>query len=198
MWKSLFDLFKKGNDLAIVTGKQVILRTLTMHDAQHVTQLVSRNKYYWSQFEPLHHDHFYTYDTQYRKIIESVNLMRANREFSFGIFGKQSEQLIGQISLFSIKRLPYSSGLVGYSIDEQCAGRGIASEALALAVSFAFETAKLHRIEAYVSPNNVSSIRVLEKNGFMREGLLRKLLYINGKWEDHYLYAILSEDYEQQ
>jgi [SSU ribosomal protein S5P]-alanine acetyltransferase (EC 2.3.1.128) len=35
----------------------------------------------------------------------------------------------------------------------------------------------------------------LEKAGFLREGLLRKLLYINGKWQDHYLYALMDEDY---
>ncbi|MBS7344445.1 MAG: GNAT family N-acetyltransferase [Caryophanon sp.] len=182
--------------MASVIGEHVILRTFTMQDAQQVTELVVRNKHYWATFEPLHHDHFYTYDTQYRKIVESLNLMRSNREFSFGIFDKETEQLIGQISLFSLKRLPYSSGLVGYSIDERCIGQGVASEALALAVQFAFQTAKLHRIEAYVSPNNVGSIRVLEKNGFVREGLMRKLLYINGKWEDHYLYAQLIEEYE--
>ena len=183
--------------MAIVIGEQITLRTFTMQDAQQMTQLVVRNKYYWATFEPLHHDHFYTYDTQYRKIVESMNLMRSNREFSFGIFEKESEQLIGQISLFSLKRLPYSSGLVGYSVDEQFVGKGIASEALALAVQFAFQTVKLHRVEAYVSPDNVGSIHVLEKNGFVREGLMRKLLYINGEWKDHYLYAQLIEDYTQ-
>lgn len=195
MWKRLFNLFSKDDDVVIVTGKKVILRTFTVNDAQQVTQLVARNKYYWSQFEPLHHDHFYTYDTQYRKIVESLNLMRANREYVFGIFDQETTQLIGQVSLFSMKRLPYASGLIGYSIDEKFVGQGVASEALSLAIQFAFQTAKLHRLEAYVSPHNIGSIRVLEKNGFVREGLLRQLLFINGTWQDHYLYALLVDDY---
>ena len=61
---------------------------------------------------------------------------------------------------------------------------------------FGFEHVQLNRIEAYVSPSNSGSIKVLEKNGFYQEGLLRKLLYINGKWQDHYIYASLTE-YEE-
>lgn len=194
MWKNLFSLRKRDSYVALVSGKTVTLRTLTPQDAQEVTALVTRNKYYWSQHEPLHNEQYYLYDTQYRKIVESMHLMRANREFTFGIFENSSERLIGQISLFSIKRMPYSSGFVGYSIDEAYAGKGYASEALQLVKKFAFQTVKLHRLEAYVSPKNTGSIRVLEKARFVREGLLRKLLFINGVWEDHYLYSYLQED----
>ena len=38
-------------------------------------------------------------------------------------------------------------------------------------------------------------VKVLEKAHFKREGLLRELLYINGSWEDHYMYALLQSDY---
>lgn len=181
-----------------VSGQQITLRTLGPHDAQQTTELILRNKYYWSQYEPLHHDSYYLYETQYRKIVESLHLLRENREFSFGIFDNVTQQLVGQISLFSIKRLPYSSGFIGYSIDEQFIGRGLATEAVQLAVEFAFSTVKLHRVEAYVSPKNSGSIRVLEKGQFVQEGLLRKFLFINGVWEDHYLYALLVDDYQRR
>ena len=62
-------------------------------------------------------------------------------------------------------------------------------------VQFAFNVVNLHRIEAYVSPKNIASVKVLEKANFKREGLLRELLYINGSWEDHYMYALLQSDY---
>ena len=91
--------------------------------------------------------------------------------------------------------MPFSSGLIGYSIDEQFVGKGIASEAAHIVKTFGFEHVHLNRIEAYVSPRNHGSIKVLEKNEFLREGLLRKLLFINGKWEDHYMYASLSDEY---
>lgn len=57
---------------------------------------------------------------------------------------------------------------------------------------FAFNSLKIHRIEAGVLPRNIASQRVLEKNGFEREGLSRKNVEINGVWEDHYLYGRLN------
>ena len=43
-------------------------------------------------------------------------------------------------------------------------------------------------------PSNLPSIRVLEHNGFRREGFARQLLKINGTWEDHVLHARLNGD----
>ena len=83
-------------------------------------------------------------------------------------------------------------------MDEKFIGRGIVTEAVRLVMEFAFSTLNIHRIEAYVAPQNLGSIRVLEKSGFTREGLLRELLFINGKWVDHYMYAILQREYKNR
>ena len=55
-------------------------------------------------------------------------------------------------------------------------------------------TLRLHRIEAACIPDNLRSLRLLEKAGFQREGLLRSYLRINGVWQDHYLYALVAGD----
>ncbi len=68
------------------------------------------------------------------------------------------------------------------------------TDALNVLVRFGFDTLKLHRIEAACIPDNARSIRVLEKAGFQREGLLRSYLRINGSWQDHYLYARIVDD----
>ena len=68
------------------------------------------------------------------------------------------------------------------------------TEAVKLVSRFAFDTLRLHRIEAACIPENARSIRVLEKAGFRREGLLRSFLKINGSWQDHYLYARIVDD----
>ncbi|WP_313893678.1 GNAT family protein [Psychrobacillus sp.] len=176
-------------------GDTCYLRTLLVKDAPILADLVYRNKHFWSVFEPLHRDDYYTATVQREKIRETLMLMQEKREYSFGIFAHGTEQIIGNVSLYSLKRMPFSSGLIGYSIDEQFIGKGIGTEAVKLVQQFGFENVQLNRIEAYVSPRNIGSIKVLENNDFQREGLLRKLLYINGKWEDHYMYASLSEDF---
>ena len=199
---NMFSYFKrafyKRNDKALrIDGKHCYLRTFTERDAFELASLLSRNKYFWSQFEPLHREEFYTVEAQHKKIIESLQMLAMRREYSLGIFDYRTNTLIGHISLYAIKRVPYSSAFIGYSMDQSYTGRGIASEAVQLMLQLAFQTLQLHRVEAYIAPDNIASIRVIEKNGFQREGLLRKLLYINGYWVDHYLYAILEEDFSK-
>lgn len=193
--KLLNFLHKKGDKMVRIEGDRCYLRTFVESDARDLAKLLLNNKYFWSRYEPLHHDEYYTVETQYRKIVESIHLMKINKEYSFGIYTKNQDRLIGHISLYAIKRLPYSSAFIGYSIDEGHTRQGIATDALIHVVRFAFDVLKLHRIEAYVSPRNEGSIKVLENANFKREGLLRKVLYINGVWEDHYIYSILQNEY---
>jgi [ribosomal protein S5]-alanine N-acetyltransferase len=67
-------------------------------------------------------------------------------------------------------------------------------EAINLLIPYAFETLRLHRLEAACIPENTRSIRLLEKAGFRREGLLRSYLRINDRWQDHFLYALIAGD----
>ncbi|NYF26290.1 GNAT family N-acetyltransferase [Sporosarcina sp. JAI121] len=181
--------------MILLEGQTSYLRILTEDDAFIFTELISDNKEYWSIFEPRHDSSYFTVAVQRDKIRESIYQMRDRREYNFGIFDSATSRLIGHISLYSIKRLPFSSGFIGYSIDERETGRGIGTEAVRLVTKFAFDKVALHRVEAYVSPRNSGSIKVLERSDYHQEGLMRKLLYINGVWEDHYMYAIVEDDF---
>lgn len=83
---------------------------------------------------------------------------------------------------------------IAYWIGEPFQDKGIGSRAIEKLISMVKATASYRRIEALVVPDNVRSIRILEKAGFEKEGMLRKVLKINGKWEDHNLYSFLIED----
>lgn len=181
--------------MIILKGEKVFLRVLQEEDAALFTEILKENKHYWSIYEPRQDPSFYKVSTQKEKIRESIYQMRNRREYSFGVFDNQTGSLIGHISLYNIKRLPFLSAFVGYSIDKKETGRGIGTESVRLVTKFAFEQVGLHRIEAYVSPRNKGSIAVLEKSGYVQEGLLRRILYINGTWEDHYIYAILENQF---
>lgn len=176
-------------------GQTCYLRSLTVEDAEDMVQLLLRNREYWSVYEPSHRDSYFTPAVQREKIRESIYQARENREYSVGIFEHNTKKLIGHISVYSVKRMPFLSALVGYSIDEAYVGKGIATEAVKLMAIFGFEQLRLHRIEAYVSPDNLGSIRVLEKTGFHQEGLLKQFLYINGEWKDHYYYAMMEQEF---
>jgi ribosomal-protein-alanine N-acetyltransferase len=112
----------------------------------------------------------------------------------FLIFEKATGRLAGGITLGNIRHGVAQSGQIGYWMGVNHAGTGLMHEAVLLVVRFGFETLRLHRIEAACIPDNQRSIRVLEKAGFRREGLLRSYLRINGVWQDHLLYALIAGD----
>jgi ribosomal-protein-alanine N-acetyltransferase len=58
-----------------------------------------------------------------------------------------------------------------------------------LVTAHAFSDLKLHRLEAGVMPRNTASTRVLEKAGYLREGLMKQNMLVNGTWEDHWHFA---------
>jgi ribosomal-protein-alanine N-acetyltransferase len=68
------------------------------------------------------------------------------------------------------------------------------ADALRVIVRFVFEGLRLHRLEAACIPTNLPSQGVLKKCGFREEGLAREYLCINGVWQDHMLFAIVSTD----
>lgn len=113
---------------------------------------------------------------------------------SFFIFEAATGALAGGITVSNIRHGVSQSASIGYWMGERFAGRGLMAEALQLVVTHCFRRLRLHRLEAACIPGNNRSVRVLEKAGFEREGLLHSYLKINGIWQDHYLYALIAEE----
>lgn len=114
---------------------------------------------------------------------------------TFLIFERGTQSLAGGISIGNIRRGVAQSGHIGYWMGERFAGQGLMGEALSLLLTHGFAGLGLHRIEAACIPENKRSIRVLEKAGFSREGLLRSYLQIGGRWQDHVLFSLIEEDH---
>jgi ribosomal-protein-alanine N-acetyltransferase len=72
---------------------------------------------------------------------------------------------------------------------------GIMTETLEAVIDFAFKTLDINRIEATVSTKNDSSIRVLEKSGFIKEGILRERCYMSNSCHDMMMLSILKKEY---
>jgi ribosomal-protein-alanine N-acetyltransferase len=85
-------------------------------------------------------------------------------------------------------------GQLGYFVVERCRGRGIASQAATLLVRWALTEGPYVRVQATVEPWNVASVRVLEKAGLRREGLLRSYVIYGERISDAYLYAAVRGD----
>ncbi|RIK87603.1 MAG: 30S ribosomal protein S5 alanine N-acetyltransferase [Hyphomicrobiales bacterium] len=116
----------------------------------------------------------------------------AGTAIAYLIFENATGRLVGGITMGNIRYGVSQSAQIGYWTGERHAGRGYMQDAVRTLVAHAFGTMRLHRIEAACIPGNARSIRVLEKAGFEREGLLRSYLRINGTWQDHYIYARIA------
>jgi len=129
-------------------------------------------------------------------------VLRQRREWKFGqgyvllLTPRDDERrIIGRVALGGVIRGAFQNAHLGYWIDADHQGRGLMTEAVRAATSFAFRSAGLHRIQAAVMPRNGGSLRVMEKTGYRREGFAPRYLCIAGTWEDHVLFAVTAEEW---
>ena len=120
---------------------------------------------------------------------------RTDQGYNFFIFRNEDEALAGGVGLSNIRRGVAETTSLGYWIGEPFARQRYMSAALPLVIDFAFTRLRLHRVEAACLPSNVPSRALLLRTGFRQEGYARLYLLIDGKWQDHLLFAILREDW---
>ena len=104
------------------------------------------------------------------------------------------DRLVGQVVVSGITLGSARWAQVGYWIARDHAGRNITTVAVALVCDHLLQTLHLHRVELAIRPENVASLRVAQKLGFVEEGMRRRYLHIAGAWRDHLTYSILAED----
>lgn len=122
---------------------------------------------------------------------------QAGTAIAYLIFENAGGRLVGGITIGNIRYGVSQSAQIGYWMGERYAGQGYMPDAISAVIGHAFGPMRLHRIEAACIPRNTRSIRVLEKAGFVREGLLRSYLRINGIWQDHFLYALIVDEHHR-
>lgn len=120
--------------------------------------------------------------------------MRQGIGYSFLIFRQSDEVLLGGITLSNVRRGVAQTASLGYWVGAPFSQQGYMTEAIACILRFAFKDLGLHRVEAACLEANVASKSLLRKSGFREEGFARGYLRINGRWQDHVLFALLRDD----
>lgn len=129
---------------------------------------------------------------KYRK-----GLSTFNKSFSyFQIIDKKTEKIIGWCG-FHTWYLDHDRAEIGYGLyDEHFRGKGIMTEAMKPIIHYGFHKMNLNRIEAFISPNNNASLRLIEKFGFAQEGLLSEHYQKDGIMEDSAVFSLLQRNYK--
>lgn len=120
--------------------------------------------------------------------------MREDCGYAFFIFQARDRRLVGGLTLSNVRRGVAQTASLGYWIGRDFARRGLMSAAVGAIVPFAFDVLRLQRIEAACLPTNSASLALLKRSGFTEEGYARSYLKINGRWQDHVLFAIIADD----
>lgn len=175
--------------------ERLLLKIVDKSNAQMVTDYYLRNKSFLAEWEPVREPEFYTTQFREQELDKEFNNIVNGTTLKLWIVKKEDEsKVIGAFSFNNIIRGAFLSCYLGYNLDGQEINQGYMTEALRKGIEIIFDEYKLHRIEASILPRNVRSAAVLEKLGFVNEGLSRDYLKINGKWEDHFHMVLLNDN----
>ena len=176
-------------------GHGLLLRAPQMPDYVQWSELREMSRLFLTPWEPIWPSDDLTRSGFRRRLRRYTEDIAEDRAYPFLVFRESDGTLIGGVTLANVRRGIVQAGTLGYWVGQPYAGKGYMTGALRVLLPTLFGELNLHRIEAACIPTNQSSIRVLEKCGFAREGLARRYLCINGVWQDHYLYGLLDEDF---
>ena len=178
----------------IVHGDGVYLRAPQLSDYSDWAELRARSRDFLTPWEPAWTSSELTRSSFRRRLKYYTRDLREDLGYAFFLFDSDNEMLLGGLTLSNVRRGVTHASTLGYWIGEPYAGQGKMTAGVRASLPFVFNTLHLRRLEAACLPRNEASIRLLERVGFIHEGLARRYLKINGVWQDHVTYALLEDD----
>jgi ribosomal-protein-alanine N-acetyltransferase len=189
---AFFRTINFAEPLPIIEGDEVVLRTPQMTDFEEWAALRETSRAFLTPWEPTWPVDDLTRAAFRRRIKRYAEDLRTDTGYAFVIARSSDSALVGGLTLANIRRGVAQAGSLGYWTGLPFVRQGYMTAAVRALVPFAFNSLRLHRLEAACIPSNTGSIKLLEKTGFVREGYAREYLCINGVWQDHLLYGRLN------
>ncbi len=115
---------------------------------------------------------------------------------TFLLVDKESGKIIGRAGFHNWYAQHFRSEM-GYDMDEEYRNKGLMTEAIKTLIQYGFDKMDLNRIEAFTSPNNEASKKLLTKLGFKAEGILKEHFFKDNRLEDSVCFAILKSEYHK-
>ena len=188
----MYNIFLLKKEKKLI-GEKVLLRKPKIDNWKEWAELRQRSRNFLQPWEPKWPDNFLTRES-FTSFVNISNIsLKKKDNYNYFIFNKQTNSLMGGISLTNYKSEAYKSITIGYWMGKEYAGKGYMRDALNLICEYCFNDLNLNRIEAACLPKNLVSKKVLLNVGFKVEGYAKKYLNINGKLEDHLLLAKIKK-----
>jgi RimJ/RimL family protein N-acetyltransferase len=130
-------------------------------------------------------------------IKNSIKAKKDKTAYVFGIVLKQTKKIVGVVSLSKVDKKNKNCEL-GYWLGKKYWNQGIMTLAAKMALEYAFNKLNMHRVYARTFASNSGSLRVLEKNNFMLEGINYEIYWRNNYWHNLFSYGLLKDDYNKK
>lgn len=177
-------------------GGVASLRGLEINDAERLAHLANYKELAHNIAPVGSFPYPYTVEHAIGLIEYTIAAATSGTAFHFGVQNEKGD-LIGVVAITKIDQ-NNNSCEIGYWLGKDYHGKGYGRYAVSLIVSFAFKELKVHKVSAISFKDNKPSIRILEKIGFKREGVLRESAKsADGKYSDEVIMSMLEKDFER-
>ncbi len=190
----MFDRFALAGATPCLNSARTYLRPPQANDWAEWAELRTESREFLKPWEPTWPSDALSRGAYRRRLRFYARDAREDVGYGFLIFRRGDDVLLGGVTLSSVRRGVSQCCAVGYWIGKPFAGQRYMTEALPAVIRFVFEDLGLRRLEAACLPNNEPSQKLLLSSGFAREGFARQYLCIDGAWQDHVLFGLLSRD----
>ena len=182
-----------------VESERLLLRQVRLTDARELAEL-HEDAYHkhlrpWSPLAIPHENMQEAIADFERFVLLALERWEDDLDYRFSIVLKETGRIIGVIGITNVIRGVSRSGFIGYWIGSSYLNQGYATEATVLAMQFAFELLGLHRVNLWIAPDNLPSLKIVEKLGLRYEGTVMKALYLGGEWKDTETFGLLKEEW---
>ena len=179
--------------LLSLTTDRLRLSVLKKSEARRVGDYLRRNRDFHQEFSQTHDDAYFTDNMQKGYLDYDAMAFKDGRLVPFWITLKGSDVIIGRVSFFNLAYGGMMNCATGYHLDKEYTGQGYMTEALRAGCQFMFREYKMHRVEAFILPENERSIALVNRLGFTYEGKRISYMHINGAYRDHEAFYLLSD-----
>lgn len=171
----------------ILTTKRLVLRKISMNDVNELFFMRTDERVMRYIDKP-----------RAKSLEESIAFVKAiheleahNNAVTWAITLREDPKLIGTVCLWNLQKEHFRAE-IGYALHPDFHQKGIMHEVLEAVIDYGFNEMKLHSIEANVNPANEASIKLLEKNSFVKEAHFKENYFFEGKFLDSAIYSLLK------
>lgn len=178
----------------VLYTERLVLRNFTKNDANDLFKLRSDEKVMQFIDRPR--------TASVKDALEFIHKIHDSLKTNYGItwaisLNNNNKTLIGTIGFWRIMGEHYRAE-IGYMLHTDFHAKGIMHEAMQPVLKYGFNIMNLHSVEANVSPENFASMKLLEKNGFVKEAYFKENYFYNGKFLDSLVYSLLAQNFKNK